>query len=318
MAPTTLLRPLAPDAPEWYSREQRLPRTLSLFDPMTAMAEQRPATDPTGPTQPDVVAERPPRLVRLAERMNSGSAKKLWSGYQRQVMSRIFWFALHRSLRVHGLHELNAVDRQRPLLLVANHRSLLDLFVVATVLSEQAPGPWRFFFPVRGRYCYNSARGALLNATVAGWAMYPPFFREAGTQELDRQMLDRLVDLTATGPWHVIGFHPEGTRCKDADPYALLPSQPGVGQLVLASRPQIIPVFVAGLGNDLRTVWRGGRRGDSPIRVHFGPLVPADAYDATPLRLRGYLSVAKDLMRRVAVLGEQDRALYATAEFRDD
>ncbi len=286
---------------------------------MTSMAGQRPASEsaasePAASAPPDVAEERQPGLVRLAERMNRGSAKAIWSGYQRQVMARIFWFALHRSLRVHGLPELDAVDRQRPLLLVANHRSLLDLFVVATVLSRKTPGPWRFFFPVRGRYCYNSARGALLNATVAGWAMYPPFFREPGSQQLDRQMLDRLIDLTATGPWHVIGFHPEGTRSKDTDPYTLLPSQPGVGQLVLASRPQIIPVFVAGLGNNLRSVWRGGRRGDGPIRVHFGPLVPADEYDETPQRLRGYLSVAQDLMRRVALLSEQDRAIYAASE----
>ncbi len=277
------------------------------------MADQRPVSEPATPAPPELAGERQPALVRLAEAMNRGSAKAIWSGYQRQVMARIFWFALHRSLRVHGLHELDAVDRRRPLLLVANHRSLLDLFVVATVLSEKAPGPWRFFFPVRGRYCYNSARGALLNATVAGWAMYPPFFREPGSQQLDRQMLDRLIALTSSGSWHVIGFHPEGTRSKDADPYTLLPCQPGVGQLVLASRPQIIPVFVAGLGNNLRAVWSGGRRGDRPIRVHFGPLVPADEYEQTPQRLRGYLSVAQDLMRRVALLSEQDRAVYAAA-----
>ncbi len=284
---------------------------------MTGVVDERVATDRTGPAQPGAAEERQPGLVRLAELMNCGSAKKFWSGYQRQVMARVFWFALHRSLHVHGLRELEAVDRQRPLLLVANHRSLLDLFVVATVLSERAPGPWRFFFPVRGRYCYNSVRGALLNASVAGWAMYPPFFREPGTQELDRQMLDRLVALTATGPWHAIGFHPEGTRNRNADPYTLLPFQPGVGQLVLTSRPQIIPVFVAGLGNDLRAVWRGGRLGERPIRIHFGPLVPTDAYDDMPLRPRGYLGVARDLMSRVALLSEQDRAAYAATDAPD-
>jgi 1-acyl-sn-glycerol-3-phosphate acyltransferase len=272
------------------------------------------STTPDHATRPESdPPERPPALVRLAELMNRGPAKALWSGYQRQVGARVFWYALSRSLRLHGLRELDAVDRGRPLLIVANHRSMLDLFVVATVLAHEAPGPWRFFFPVRGRYCYNSARGALLNATVAGWAMYPPFFREPGTQALDRQMLDRLVALAGDGAWHVIGFHPEGTRSRDSDPYTLLPPHPGVGQVVLAARPQIIPVFIAGLGNQLGEVWRGGRRGDPLIRVHFGPLVPADAYDATPHRVRGYLSVAQDLMRRIAELGEQDRAIYAAA-----
>ena len=251
-----------------------------------------------------------PALVRVAERMNRGRAKRLWSGYQRQVGARFVWWAVHRALRVHGLDVLDQVDRARPLLLVANHRTIFDLFAVATVLVRERPGPWRFNFPVRGRYCYQSARGALLNAAVAGWSMYPPFFREPGTKELDRRMLDRLITLAGSGDWQVIGFHPEGTRNRGDDPWQLLPPHPGVGQLVLAAQPQVIPVFVAGLSNDLADQIRAGRRGDREVRVHFGPMVARDAYADLPHRARGYLTVAQDLMRRIGVLAEEDRARY--------
>ena len=266
-----------------------------------------PEGDPGTAAEPESPV---PALVRVAERMNRGRAKRIWSGYQRQVGARFVWWAVHRALRVHGLEALDAVDRSRPLLLVANHRTIFDLFAVATVLVRERPGPWRFYFPVRGRYCYHSARGALLNAAVAGWSMYPPFFREPGTKALDRRMLDRLIALASDGAWQVIGFHPEGTRNRSENEWELLPPHPGVGQLVLAARPQIIPVFVAGLSNDLPDQIRAGRRGDREVRVRFGPMVAADAWDGLPHRARGYMTVAQDLMRRIGDLAAQDRARH--------
>ena len=203
------------------------------------------------------------------------------------------------------------MSRERPLLLAANHRSFFDMFVVSSLLLRRVPGPWRIFFPVRARYCYRTLRGAALNAVAAGWSMYPPLYREPGTQELDRILMERLVALLREGRGHVVGFHPEGTRNRDPDPYTLLPAHPGVGQLVLRARPQVMPVFVAGLGNDPWRQWRANRPAGDPVRVHFGPPVAPDAYAGAPLRARGYLEVAHDVMRRIAELAEADRAAHA-------
>jgi 1-acyl-sn-glycerol-3-phosphate acyltransferase len=186
------------------------------------------------------------------------------------------------------------------------------MFVVSSVLLRRVPGRWRLSFPVRGRSCYRSTAGALLNGAAAGWSMYPPFFREPGTRALDRLMLDRLVGLLGRGPGHVVGFHPEGTRNTSADPYSLLPPHPGVGELVLVARPRVVPVFVTGLGNDIRAQVRSAHHGGPPIRLHFGPAVPDDAYVSVPLRARGYAEVARDLMRRIGELGEADRGAYET------
>lgn len=273
---------------------------------MSDVVQAEPAELPAGPASP-APAPLPP-LLRLTERMNRGPAKTLWTGYQRAVGARILRWATAGRLHLHGLEHAHAVSPARPLLLVANHRTFLDLYMVSSILLLRVPGRWRLFFPVRGRYCYQSAGGALLNAAAAGWAMYPPFFREPGTRALDRLMLERLIALLSEGPGNVVGFHPEGTRNQGDDPWSLLAPHPGVGELVLAARPQILPVFTAGLTNDVKAFLTTERRRRSPVRVHFGAPVPADAYDAVPRRARGYVEVARDLMARIAALAEADRA----------
>lgn len=267
-----------------------------------------------GAAAPVLAAAEPPRLpplVRLTERMNQGAAKTLWTGYQRAVGAQILRWATRERLHVHGLEHAHAVSPERPLLIVANHRTFLDLYMVSSILLQRVPGRWRLFFPVRGRYCYASARGALLNAAAAGWAMYPPFFREPGTRALDRLMLDRLIALLRGGAGNVVGFHPEGTRNSSDDPWSLLAPHPGVGEIVLAARPQILPVFTAGLTNDVRAFLTTERKRGTPVRVHFGAPVPIDTYDGMPRRARGYVEVARELMGRIAGLAEEDRARYA-------
>jgi len=260
------------------------------------------------------MSEAPPRvpaLVRMAERMNREPAKTLWTLYLRAVGAQLVHLFTRHVLRVDGLAHLAAVSRERPLLLVANHRSFYDMYVVSSVLLRKVPGPWRIYFPVRGRYCYRSWRGAALNALAAGWSMYPPFYREPGTKALDALMLDRLAAILREGRGHVVGFHPEGTRNQGDDPWALLPPHPGVGHLVLRARPQIVPVFVAGLENDPRRQLAANRPGGPPVRIRFGPMVPPDAYDAVPDRMRGHLEIARDLMRRIAALAEEDRGEWS-------
>jgi len=262
-------------------------------------------------------ATRVPALVRVAARMNSGPAKTLWTLYLRAVGARLVHLATRHVLRVDGLEHLASVSPERPLLLAANHRSFYDMFVVSSVLLRRVPGPWRIYFPVRGRYCYRSWRGVALNALAAGWSMYPPFYREPGTRALDALMLDRLAALLREGRGNVVGFHPEGTRNRDADPWALLPPHPGIGRLVLRTRPQLVPVFVAGLENDPRRQLQANRPGGPPVRVRFGAPVPADAYDGVPDRMRGHLEIARDVMRRIGELAQEDRRLFG-APGRDD
>ena len=123
-----------------------------------------------------------------------------------------------------------------------------------------------------------------------------------------------LVDLARSGPGNIIGFHPEGTRNKNEDPYSFLRAQPGVGKLIMEARPQVIPVFIAGLCNNLpKQVARNWNREDV-IRIHFGPLLDLTEHLVKPDRLRTHKEIADAVMGKIAELGERDRKLIADCQ----
>jgi 1-acyl-sn-glycerol-3-phosphate acyltransferase len=250
----------------------------------------------------------------LVRRMNQGRWKRLWCWCGRQITSRWIEAVVSPRLVIYGLDRVDAADRQRPLLLAANHRSFFDLYVVTALLFRRTEG-WRdIYFPVRGRFFYQSPLGLLVNFLAAWWAMYPPFFSTPDKRRFDQQAFVLLADLCREGDGRLIGFHPEGTRNKAADPHSFLPAQPGIGRLVLTARPQLLPVFVAGLSNSLWTEF--GRRwtGGEQIRVHFGELVD---YATEPAGTNAPRAVAEDVMRRIRALGEQDRILVGNQVLTD-
>ena len=107
----------------------------------------------------------------------------------------------------------------------------------------------------------------------------------------------------------MIGFHPEGTRNLSDDPYSFLPAQPGVGKLIKDAAPQVIPVFIAGLGNDLPKQVLGNWRGGEKIRIHFGRQLDLSPYLEKKDHVRTYKEISEFVMSKIAELGEQDRAL---------
>jgi 1-acyl-sn-glycerol-3-phosphate acyltransferase len=274
------------------------------------------AIDAPGPPQPSAeelagltATER--RAFRFTHRMNQGRAKRVWTWCQRAIGARAIRGVTSRLVRVYGLEHVRALSPGRAVLLVANHRSFFDMFVVSSILM---PLPWwrrSLYFPVRGRYCYRSVRGMLLNFAAGWWSAYPPFFGTPATRAFDLYSLRLLTGLCRDGAGRAIGFHPEGTRNQGDDPYTFLPAQPGVGRLIMEGNPQVIPVFIAGLGNraarQILANWRGGE----PIRIHFGPILDLSAYLERPRRMRSYKEIADEVMRRIAELGEGDRAMMS-------
>ena len=120
----------------------------------------------------------------------------------------------------------------------------------------------------------------------------------------------RLTDLCRTGFGHVIGFHPEGTRNLEPNPYSYLRAQPGVGKIIKEAQPQVIPVFIAGLGNKTWQQIIGNWRGGEPIRIHFGPPLDLSEHLAKSDRVRTYKEIADFVMSKVAELGEVDRGMF--------
>jgi 1-acyl-sn-glycerol-3-phosphate acyltransferase len=227
------------------------------------------------------------------------------------------YLATYNLMNVYGLENFEATDRSRPVLIVSNHRSFFDMYTVSSVLFRRTRRPMRLFFPVRARFFYDSPGGWLVNLVMGWWAMYPPFFREAREarkREFDKFSLRRLIQLCSVGPDHVIGFHPEGKRNLSADPYSFLPAQPGVGRVIYEARPQVIPVFIAGLGNDLPRQVLGNWTGGEKVRIRFGRQIELSEFFARPDRLRTHKEIADHLMTKIAELGEADRLVFGNVQ----
>ena len=249
----------------------------------------------------------------LTWRMNRGRWKRFWTFCQRIFGAGWIHVSTYNLMHVTGLEHVEAVSHERPILLVANHRSFFDMYVVSTVLFRRTKWRKQLFFPVRGRFFYDTVGGLFVNFIMGWWSMFPPFFAGGDNPKTEQREFDKfsmrlLAHLCREGAGNVIGFHPEGTRNKNSDPYSYLRAQPGVGKLIKDARPQVVPVFIAGLSNDLKRQVLGNWRGGEKVRVRFGPALDLSEFYDRRDSARTYMEIAGFVMSKIAELGEQDRA----------
>ena len=256
-------------------------------------------------------------VFHFIHRMNQGAWKRFWTWCQKIFGAGWIHIATYNLMQVYGLENIEAVSRDRPILIAANHRSFFDMYVVSTTLFRHTSWRKQLFFPVRGRFFYDSVLGLFVNLVMGWWSMYPPFFASGENPIIEKRSFDKysfrlLTELCKNGRGNVIGFHPEGTRNKGPDPYSYLPAQPGIGKLIKDAAPQVIPVFVAGLGNDLPKQVLGNWRGGEKIRIHFGPQLDLSDHLSKKDQARTYVEISRFVMSKIAELGEKDRALQQT------
>lgn len=247
---------------------------------------------------------------RLTHRMNQGRWKRFWTFCQRHIGSLWIFLATYNLMHVFDIENLEKTDVEKPVLLVANHRSFFDLYTVSSVIFRRTKRPVKLFFPVRGKFFYTSPVGWFVNLVMGWWAMYPPFFREskeAEKREFDKFSMRKLSQLASVGKGHLIGFHPEGKRNLNNDPYEFLPAQPGIGSLIMKARPQVVPVFIAGLGNDLPKQVLGNWTGGEKVRIWFGEPIDLSGFYEKNDRLRTHKEIADFLMLKIGELGEKDK-----------
>jgi 1-acyl-sn-glycerol-3-phosphate acyltransferase len=273
------------------------------------------SSKPLAPTREEIaVLSATQRLgFRLAHTMNKGAWKRFWTFCQRHIGSLWIKICTYNLMNVFGLENVENSDSERPLLLVANHRSFFDMYTVSSVVFRRTTRPVTLFFPVRAKFFYDSPAGWLVNLVMGWWAMYPPFFREQKEivkREFDKFSVRRLIQLASVGPGNVIGFHPEGKRNFGSDPYEFLPAQPGVGKVIYSAQPQVIPVFIAGLGNDLAKQVLGNWTGGEKVRIWFGePIDFSELYEKGD-RLRTHKEIADLTMVKIGELAEWDREKF--------
>lgn len=249
----------------------------------------------------------------LAHRMNLGRWKRLMTFCQRHIGSLWIYLATYNLMNVFGIENVENSDPNRPLVLVANHRSFFDMYTVSSVIFRRTKRPVTLFFPVRAKFFYDNPVGWFVNLAMGWFSMYPPFFREdreVKKREFDKYSMRRLVQLCSEGHGHVIGFHPEGKRNMEGGPYDMLPAQPGIGKVIYSAKPEVIPVFIAGLGNDLPKQILGNWTGGPKVRIWFGEPIDLSAFYEKGDRLRTHKEIADHLMLKIAELGEEDRQYH--------
>ena len=273
-------------------------------------------------SDPAVTSLRPlSRFERLALRLaRYTNENALTKGALHWFMTQsVPWIRLTVGPRfyVEGLERVHGMQPDRGIMFVANHRSFFDMYVVMLAMFWQGPA-WtrRMFFPVRSNFFYEHSLGVLLNYLAGGGSMYPPIFRDPAKAALNQAALDTIVRMLAQ-PGTLVGMHPEGTRGKGPDPYQLLPAQPGVGQMILASKPMpiVIPLFINGLSNDFlgdcRDTYRPHIKRENPVILVFGE--PIDFSDFAGQKPRAALYKKSADRTRTAILAcaERERELRA-------
>ncbi len=251
------------------------------------------------------------RMERVAFRvmrfLNQGAGAGLAWIWQRWVVTPCVGALVRGRLRVHGLERLEAVPEGAPILLVANHRTFFDLFILGWILLTHPRLTRRVSFPVRANFFYETAAGLFIAAVFTGGSMFPPFFRSNEKKAMNRLSLAILLEKLRT-PGQMVGFHPEGTRNKTDDPYRLLPAQPGAGELALKARPVVVPAFILGMTNSLWAEVKANFRRERPVIAVFGEPIELPQ-GAGETRLSHHKRFADRINERIASLGAEERAL---------
>lgn len=231
------------------------------------------------------------------------------------VISRLWVEAFIRHLvQDHGFDNFKRIDPNRSVLLVANHRSFYDQYSIMARLYTLFGNHHRIFFPIRSPFFYDSLLGLVVNLSLSFGAMYPPITRDPRRMAWNSFAMDLLVELLQDRR-HLVGFHPEGKRSQDPDPYALLPGKLGCGMVIHKSRPNVLPVFLQGFPRSVLSWPLKNLRRPRPV-VHMVMGAPIDFSEefAAPGDRRTYLRIAKKTMAAIAEVAEREKAIRAEWE----
>ena len=232
--------------------------------------------------------------------------------FQRTIGQGWINHSIRNLLHVHGLERLPELDVRESYVLVSNHRSFFDLYVVTAYLVARGL-PHRILFPVRSNFFYDHPLGMVVNGAMSFFAMYPPVFRDRKRQALNLAGIDEVARLLRVGGAFV-GLHPEGTRNKDGDPYQLLPAQAGVGRIIHKARVTVLPVFIHGLVNSIpeQVVTNATKRGE-PVHMVFGAPVDFGRLLDAPGSGRTFRRISELAREAIVALGDEERAHRAAS-----
>ncbi|HYL20251.1 MAG TPA: lysophospholipid acyltransferase family protein [Gemmatimonadales bacterium] len=178
----------------------------------------------------------------------------------------VLFFVFNRTTVIGRRH----VGRERNTLLLSNHQSMLDSFLVGMVAFY--PHTWirPYLLPWNPAAAENFYKNPILAWLADNWRCI--WVREG---RRDLHALHRMVETLPRGTMTVF---PEGTRSRDG---SVGPGRPGAGLLILATRPQVIPVAIEGMQRVL-PIGRYVPRMFQRIWVSYGEPLDYSAFLAQP------------------------------------
>lgn len=214
-----------------------------------------------------------------------GLFRRLWpvtSYVVTNVTVTFFWalfFVLNRTVVVGRRN----VGSTRNTLLLSNHQSMLDSFLVG--LAAFYPRSWLepHLIPWNPAAAENFYKNPILAWLADNWKCI--WVREG---RRDLHALHRMMQVLPRG---TMTLFPEGTRSRDG---AVGPARPGPGLVILATRPRVIPVAIDGM-QEVLPIGCYMPRIFKRIAVSYGPPVDYAEFLAMP-RTR---ETAQALMDRV-------------------
>jgi len=221
-------------------------------------------------------------------------------------------FFTHGAVVEHGFENFEKIDPNRAVLLIANHRSFYDQFVIAGRLFKLYGRHHNIYFPVRANYFYDRLDGLLVNLLVAYGVMYPPFVRDRKRLRWNKEATEILINLLKN-PENMVGFHPEGTRNQGPDPYEFLPAKPGCGEMIYRTNPNVVPVFLQGFPQKVTHMLRSSpcTKNPRPPYVHMVMGEPIDFSEELAMEANNktFLTIAKKAMHHIELLSKMERQI---------
>jgi 1-acyl-sn-glycerol-3-phosphate acyltransferase len=201
------------------------------------------------------------RERRHSEHRPSPLARRLWpvTSYLLTNLSvAVLWvlfFVLNRTT-VHGRRQ---VGYGRNTILIANHQSMIDSFLIGLAVYFPKSLIRPHLLPWNPAATENFFRGWLRAWLAYNWRCIP--VREG---RRDPRAMRRLTEVLPDG---VMILFPEGTRTRDG---SVGPGRPGAGVVALTTGARVVPVAIDGMREVLpigRRIPRIGKR----IHVWYGP-----------------------------------------------
>jgi 1-acyl-sn-glycerol-3-phosphate acyltransferase len=273
--------------------------------------------------RPDLVALGEKRLSWLERRQIAFVRRTFEPGlvdravrFLQRVIGSTWIHHFTKHLRhVYGMERLPRFDKKKSFIIVSNHRSFFDLYVITGHLVRLGL-KHRIVFPVRASFFYDSPLGLFVNGVMSFFAMYPPIFRDKKKAVLNPASLEELAWLLRRGGM-LAGLHPEGTRNLGDDPYTFLPAQRGVGKIIHSAKTTVIPVFINGLINDLpRQIGSNFDGTGRTIVVVFGAPIDFGELANAPDGPKVHQAIADRTLEAIAELGHEEQKLRAELEAR--